>query len=173
MAVAQEQRIEWLEPDEKEHKLRLKRRRQARQVRRHLVKWQSILFLSVIVTLTASLAAATIHLTVVQGAEVRGLESEIADLKGSRDKLRMEADGLRAVSRIEFEALAMGMEKPVGTVYVTSTLPPLNSLPSLQDQAAIVLLEPPPVMPTAAETTLDRVKGFARTFTSFFASTQR
>ena len=139
---------------------------------RRLTIGQSVLFLTAIVGLLAFLAAATIQITVVQGAEVQNLEREIADLKVRRNSLQMEVDQLRSVSRIESEALAMGMEKPVGTVYVASTLPSSKDNSLLEQRAALSaqVVVPPPHEET---TVLDQVKEFAQLCTSFFASTQR
>lgn len=162
MVVARE-KIEWQEPLEQE--IRLKNPRSGRR-RDRLAKKKSILLLLFFVSLAASIAAATIQLTVVQGAEVQSLEKEVAELKVRNNLLHMEADKLRAVSRIESEALAMGMEKPAGTVYVAS------SLPSLSDQKAAPPIEAATPAPEA-KTTMDTIKEFAQKFTSFFASTQR
>ncbi|MFZ3131781.1 MAG: septum formation initiator [Desulfosporosinus sp.] len=160
MVVAQE-KIEWQEP--------LKRKSRERNPRPagkggRFAKGKSILGLALIVGLTASIGAATIQLTVVQGAEVRNLEKEISALKVRNNLLQMEADKLRAVGRIESAALAMGMEKPAGTVYVAGSLPsPNNQKVAPSTLAAAQSTEG---KPTA-------LKQLSQIFTSFFASTQR
>jgi cell division protein FtsL len=159
--VVAQKKIEWQEP--------IKQKSHARNplpVRKSVqfAKRISILILAFVVGLTASIGAATIQLTVVQGSEIRNLEKEISTIKARKNLLQMEVDKLRAVSRIESAALAMGMEKPAGIVYVTGSLPELN------DQK---------VTPTAqaetqsAEVKLTALKQFSQMFTSFFASTQR
>lgn len=168
MVVAQE-KARWQEPLEQEQEQELRRGkaplRPAKKSSR-FAKGKSMLLLALIVGLTAAMAAVTIQLTVVQGAEVRKLEKEIAELKINKNLLQMEADKLRAVNRIESEALAMGMERPAGTVYVAS------SLPSLSDQKAA----PPVQEETQVEVIADKfavLKKYSQMFTSFFASTQR
>ncbi|KGP75723.1 septum formation initiator [Desulfosporosinus sp. Tol-M] len=160
MVVAQE-KIEWQEPLKR--KSRERNPRPAKKSSR-FSKGKSILGLALIVGLTASIGAATIQLTVVQGAEVRNLEKEISTIKVRKNLLQMEADKLRAVGRIESEALAMGMEKPAGTVYVAGSLPsPSNQKVAPSTQAAT---QPTEGKPTA-------LKQLSQLFTSFFASTQR
>lgn len=160
MVVAQEM-IEWQEP--LQQKTSVKNPRPAKKGAQ-FAKGKSILLLALIVGLTGSIAAATIQLTVVQGAEMRNLEKEISTIKVRKNLLQMEADKLRAVSRIESAALAMGMEKPAGTVYVA------GSLPALKDQKVA------PSTQTATQATEVKptaLKQFSQMFTSFFASTQR
>ena len=160
MVVAQEE-IEWQEPLN-----RKSRERNPRPVRRRnrFAKGKSILVLAFIVGVTGAVGATTIQLTVVQGAQVRTLEKEISTIKAQKNLLQMEADKLRAVGRIESAALAMGMEKPAGTVYVAGALPSINNqrvAPSTQ-----AATQPTQGKPTA-------LQQFSQIFTSFFASTQR
>jgi cell division protein FtsL len=160
LVVAQE-KIEWQEP--LAQKSRERNPRPSRR-RKQFSKGKSILVLAFIVGLTGSFAAATIQLTVVQGAEVRNLEKEISTIKAQKNLLQMEAYKLRAVGRIESEALAMGMEKPSGVVYVAGAVPSVNNqkvAPFTQ-----VAEKPTEVKPTA-------LQQFSQIFTSFFASTQR
>jgi len=159
MVVAQE-KIEWQEP--------LSQRSSERKPRRTrkggLAKVKSIFVLALIVGLTGAIGATTIQLTVVQGAEVRTLENEISTIKARKDLLQMEADKLRAPSRLEKSALAMGMEKPSGIVYVAGTMPTIkNQKVALSTQAT--------TQPT--ELKLTALQQFSKIFTSFFASTQR
>lgn len=160
MVVAQE-KIEWQEPiKQKSRERNSKPARKAGQ----FAKGKSIIVLAFIVGLTGAIGAATIQLTVVQGAEVRNLEKEISAIKAQKNLLQMEADKLRAVGRIESAALALGMEKPAGTVYVAGSLPSLNNqkvAPSTQ------------VATQSTEVKLTALKQFSQIFTSFFASTQR
>jgi len=160
MIVAQE-KIEWQEPI-----IQSSRERDPRPVRRgkKFAKARSIVILAFIVGLTGSIGAATIQLTVVQGAEVRTLEKDISTIKTQRDLLQMQADKLRSVGRIESAALAMGMEKPAGIVYVAGAVPSVsNKEVAPLTQAAT---QPTEVKPSA-------LKQFSQIFTSFFASTQR
>jgi cell division protein FtsL len=161
MVVVQE-KIEWQEPLKQKS-----RERNPRPARKgsQFAKGKSILGLALIVGLTGALGAATIQLTVVQGAEVRSLEKEISTLKARKDLLQMEADKLRAVSRIESAALAMGMEKPAGIVYVAGAVPSVNNQKvAPATQAATQATE---------AKSLTALQQFSQTFTSFFASTQR
>lgn len=132
--------------------------------RKRYAKRKSILALALIVGITGAIGAETIQLTVVKGAQVRSLEKDIAAVKAQNDLLQMQADKLRAVSRIESVALSMGMVKPAGTVYVASTVPAVkNQKGSPSTPAAMPANE---AKPTA-------LHQFSQLFTSFFASTQR
>ena len=170
MAAALEKRIEFYEPVTEQEPQKQRRRQVQVNEERRLGKGQSILLLTVVIALMASLAAATIQLTVVQGAEVRGLEKEIAGLKIRKSQLQMEVDQLRAVSRIESEALAMGMEKPIGTVYVASALPSIIDIQNATQQVPKTIAPP---IPETKSVIMDKIKVYAKMFTSFFASTQR
>lgn len=159
MVVVQE-KIEWQQPVTQKSLDRKPRTRKSKK----FAKAKSILALTFIVGLTGSIGAATIQLTVVQGAEVRTLETEISAIKSHKNLLQMEVDKLLAPSRIENAALAMGMVKPAGTVYVSSAVPSvINEKVAPLTPAATQISE---VEPTA-------LKQFSRIFTSFFASTQR
>ncbi|MDR3600651.1 MAG: septum formation initiator [Desulfosporosinus sp.] len=160
MVVAQEKVI-WQEPIEQ--KSGEKNLRPARKRKRY-TKRKSILVLAFIVGVTGAIGAETIQLTVVQGAQVQSLEKEISSIKAQKDLLQMEADKLRAVGRIESAALAMGMVKPTGVVYVAGVAPAVeNQKGAPPTQAAT---QPTEAKPTA-------VNQFLQKFTSFFASTQR
>jgi cell division protein FtsL len=160
MVVAQE-KIEWQNPVEQKSS---ERKPRSSRKGKKFAKAKSILVLAVIVGLTGSIGAATIQLTVVQGAQVRTLDKEISTIKARKNLLKMEADKLRATSRIESAALAMGMAKPSGTVYVASAVPSVNNEKVAPlTQAATQITE---VKPSA-------LKRFSQIFTSFFASTQR
>jgi cell division protein FtsL len=160
LVVAQE-KIEWQEPlKQKSREINPRPARKGSQ----FAKGKSILVLALIVGLTGAIGSTTIQLTVVKGAEVRTLEKEISTIKARKDLLQMEADKLRAVGRIESAALAMGMEKPAGIVYVSGAVSSVNNqtvAPS--NQAATQTSE---VKATA-------LQQFSEMFTSFFASTQR
>jgi len=123
LVVAQE-KIIWQEPLKQKSG---RRNLQSAKKRKRYTKGKSILVLAFIVGLTGAIGAETIHLTVVQGAQVRALEKEVSAIKTQKDLLQMEADKLRAVGRIESAALAMGMEKPAGIVYVSSVVPATNN----------------------------------------------
>ena len=160
MVVAQE-KIEWQEP--------LKQKSRERNPRpgrkgKQFAKGKSILVLAFIVGLTGAIGAATIQLTVVQGAEVRTLEKEISTIKAQKNLLQMEADKLHAPGRIESAALAMGMGKPAGIVYVA------GAVPSVKTQKVAPLTQAATQLTEVKPTTL---KQFSQIFTSFFASTQR
>ena len=123
-----------------------------------------MLLLAFIVGTTGAIGAETIQLTVVQGAQVRAVEKEISTIKAQNDLLKVEADKLRAVNRIESVALSMGMEKPAGVVYVAGAVPAVNNqkgTPSAQASTPT----------TEAKPTL--IHQLSQIFTNFFASTQR
>lgn len=160
MVVAQE-KIEWqqsLTQNSDEVISRPKRNRKKN------AKGKSILILLLIVGTTAAIGAETIQLTVVKGAQISSIQKEIADLKVKNDLLQVEADKLRSVSRIETAALAMGMEKPAGTVYVTGVVPAAKN----QNGAP-----PTQVASQTTESKPTKLHQFSQLFTSFFASTQR
>jgi len=126
--------------------------------------WKSVLVLGLTVSVAAALAVETINLTVVKGAQIRVVEKEITSLKSNNDLLQVKVDKLRSVNRIESEALAMGMEKPAGTVYMAGTLPVAKSQTGTvpTQTASQPVTEQPSVL-----------KQISQKFTSFFASTQR
>ena len=160
MVVAQE-KIEWQVPAKENSGV--SNLRPAKK-RKQYTKLKSILVLSFIVGLTGAIGAETIQLTVVQGAQVRTLEKEISVIKAQNDLLQMEADKLRSVGRIESAAISMGMEKPLGKVYMAGTLPAVkNQEGAPTTQTTTHTAE---VKPTA-------LHQFSKLFTSFFASTQR
>ncbi|WP_088187689.1 septum formation initiator [Desulfosporosinus sp. FKA] len=126
---------------------------------------RSILMLAFVVGLTGAVGVETIQLTVVKGAQIRALQTDISSLKEQKDLLQLEADKLRSVSRIESVALSMGMEKPAGTVYMAGTIS------AVKNQTGTT---PPKVTnPQTAEAKPTPLHQFSKLFTSFFASTQR
>lgn len=160
MVVALE-KVEWQETlTQKPHKRNPRPKRKGSR----FAKGKSILVLAFLVGLTGAIGAATIQLTVVQGAEVRSLEKEILTIKTQNNLLQMEAGKLRAPGRIESAALAMGMEKPAGTVYVAGELPSVNNQKVTPSSQATT---------QTAEVKATALKQFSQIFTSFFASTQR
>lgn len=158
MVVAQET-VEWQETFTQTP---TKRSPQPRRGRGYS-KIKSIMVLGLIVGITGAIGAETIHLTVVQGAQVRALENDISAIKTRNDLLKVEVDKLRSVSRIESEALAMGMEKPTGKVYMAGLVP------EAKNQTGAPTTQPEN---QAVETKTSALQQFSRKFTSFFASTQ-
>jgi cell division protein FtsB len=161
LVVAQD-KIERQQPLKQKSK---ERRPQTTRKGKKFAKGKSILVLASIVGMTGAIGAETIQLTVVQGAQVRAAEKEISTLKAQNDLLQVEADKLRAVSRIESAAIAMGMEKPAGVVYVTGSVPAVKNqkgAPS-NNQVATQTAEDKPT----------KLHQLSQMFTSFFASTQR
>lgn len=160
MVVAQE-KIEWQQPLDE---LPRQRRKPVQRIkpRSH---WKTILVLGLTVSVAAALAAETINLTVVKGAQIRTMQKEIVALKADNNLLQVQVDKLRSVSRIESEALAMGMEKPAGTVYVAGTLPVAGNQTGAEPTQAASQQQ------VAEETSA--LKQISQMFTSFFASTQR
>lgn len=159
MVVAQEQ-IEWQQPLERSPR---KRRKPVQRIKPQS-HWKSVLVLGLTVTIAAALAVETINLTVVKGAQIRATQKEIAALEANNNLLQVQVDKLRSVSRIETAAIAMGMEKSAGTVYVAGTLPVAkNQTGAESTQAASQQVAEEP----------SALKQISQMFTSFFASTQR
>jgi len=129
-----------------------------------------VLFLALVfIGIFGIIGAKTIEITIVKGAELSALEKEIQALSLENDLLQVEVDKLRSVARIEEVALAMGMERPEGTIYIASDL--MTTSTSEKNvgveqnlQTAEVQAEREP------DSFLDKV---FKVFTSFFASTQR
>lgn len=136
------------------------KRNPAKKVNRY-VRFKSILFLVLIIAVAGSIGVETLNLTVVKAAEVRKLDEEITALKASNDLLQVKIDQLCSVGRIENSALAMGMEKPQGTVYVSGNITAVN------EQMGV------PVSQQAATPVSDKknsiVEQFSQMITDFFA----
>jgi cell division protein FtsL len=130
------------------------------------LRFQSLLIMLVVIGIFGLIGAKTVHTTIVKGAEVNSLEKEIQALRIENDLLQVEADKLRSVARIEKVALAMGMEKPKGTIYIASNLIQAEKAVGVEQnqKTAAVPVE------GKANSVFDNV---FRIFTSFFASTQR
>lgn len=159
MVVAQE-KLEWQQPLEE-----LPRpKKQPVPRRKSYSHLKSILVLGLTVSVAAALAVETIDLTVVKGAQIRAMQKDVIALKSNNNLLQVQTDKLRSVSRIESEALAMGMEKPTGTVYVAGNLPVAKS----QTGTVPTQLAAQPVTEQSSV-----LKQISQKFTSFFASTQR
>lgn len=159
MVVAQE-KLEWQQPLDE---LPRPRKQPVRRKKAHS-HWKSVLILGLTFSMAALLAVETINLTVVKGAQIRAMEKEITSLEADNNLLQVQIDKLRSVSRIESEALAMGMEKPAGTVYVAGTLPVTKSQTgTVPTQTAL--------QPATEQASI--LKQISQKFTSFFASTQR
>ena len=127
-------------------------------------KAKGILVLLLAAGIVGSIGVATVHVTVVQGANVRTLQKEIEEIKIQNDLLQVDVDKLRSVSRIESEALAMGMEKPSGTVYVAGALSPVEQeTGTTQPQVAEQQTEAKP----------SALQQLSQLFTNFFALLQR
>jgi len=124
---------------------------------------KSILVLALFVGMAAFIFGETINLMVVKGAEIRSLEKEISTIAANNALLQVEVDELQSVGRIESAALAMGMEKPTGTVYVA------GDLPAVKNQTGAPTQTPAP----PAEGDTSKIQKISQIFTSFFASTQR
>lgn len=162
MIVAQE-KLEWQQPLDE---LPRSPQKMIRRKKAHS-RWKSILALGLTFSMAAVLAVQTINITVVKGAQIRAMEKEITELEANNNLLQVQVDKLRSVSRIESEALAMGMQKPTGTVYVAGTMPIKSQTGAVPTQTA---------SQTASQTATEEpsfLKQISQKFTSFFASTQR
>jgi len=130
------------------------------------VKVQSLAVMLVVILMFGVIGAKTVHTNVVKGAEIRNLERDLQVLGAENDMLQVEADKLRSVARIENAALAMGMEKPEGTIYIASRL--------IQPEKAVGVEETQKTAAVPSEGEADSVfDNVLKIFTSFFASTQR
>lgn len=130
-------------------------------------KFQALVVMLVFIGVFGLIGAKTVEITIVKAAELNSLEKEIQTLSLENDLLQVEVDKLRSVARIEEVALAMGMEKPEGTIYIASTLmssPEKNVGVEQTLQTAAVQTE------GEADSLLDKI---FKVFTNFFASTQR
>lgn len=164
MVVAQE-KLEWQQPLEE---LPRPKKQPVRRKKAHS-RWKGVLILGVTFAMAAVLAVETINLTVVKGAQIRAMEKEVTALVAGNHLLQVQSDKLRSVSRIESEALAMGMEKPAGTVYVAGTLPVAKSQSgTVPTQTAMQ-----PATEHSSKEHNSILKQISQKFTSFFASTQR
>lgn len=127
---------------------------------------KNLVIMLVIIAVFGFIGAKTVHTTVVKGAEIRALEKELAALNAENGLLQVEVDKLRSVARIEEAALAMGMEKPEGTIYIAHNLiPPQTKIGVEETQTAAAA-----PIEEKANSLMDNV---FQIFTSFFASTQR
>lgn len=118
-----------------------------------------------VIGLFGIIGALTVHITVVKGAEIKALEKELQTLSTEKDLLQVEADQLRSVARIEKVALAMGMEKPEGTIYVDRSMLASEKTLGVETQATAAA----PIEGKANSL----YKNVFQIFTSFFATTQR
>ncbi|ADY55003.1 Septum formation initiator [Syntrophobotulus glycolicus DSM 8271] len=126
---------------------------------------KSLCMMITVVTIFGLIGAKTIHTTVVKGAELKAIQKEIDTLSAENTMLQIEKDKLSSVSRIEKAALAMGMEKPQGTIFIASNLiKPANTAGVENTQQNIAT--PAPEAPNT-------LASIFKAFTSFFAITQR
>lgn len=118
-----------------------------------------------VIALFGLIGAKTVHTTVVKGAELKALQKEIDTLSTENSMLQIEKDRLSSVSRIEKAALAMGMEKPQGTIFIASNLiAPANTAGVDNAQQNIAI---------PAQESTHSIASVFKAFTSFFAITQR
>lgn len=125
---------------------------------------KGILMVILMAGVMGAVGVASVQITVVQDDQVKALQKEVSDLKQGNDLLQVQADKLRSVSRIEQEALAMGMEKPSGTVYVAGNLNPVQS--ETGDTQSKAAAQPAEKKPSA-------LQQIAQLFTNFFALVQK
>lgn len=170
MVVAQEN-LDYLQesPEQASANKQKARKARAQQKARVRLRLKSLLALFLFVGAAAGVCAETIQLTVVKGAEIRALEKEISGLKAQNDVLQVQVDKLRSVGRIESAALAMGMEKPAGTVYVAGALPAVKNSTGASAPPAAQVSE----AKGQEASKPSALKKLSQIFTSFFASTQR
>ncbi len=127
---------------------------------------RSFVIMLIIIGMFGVIGAKTVHITVVKGAEIRALEKELTALNMENGLLQVEVDKLGSVGRIEQAALAMGMEKPEGTIYMASNIvQPKKELGVENKQMT--------AMAPGEERATSVLDNVFRIFTSFFASTQR
>lgn len=112
------------------------------------------------------IGAKTVHITVVKAAEITMLEKDLQTLSVENDLLQVEVDKLNSVSRIEKVALAMGMEKPSGTIYIASSLIQPENTAEVEDTQKTAAV-------TVEGETKSALGNLFSIFSSFFASTQR
>lgn len=130
------------------------------------LRFRSLVLMLVVIGIFGLIGAKTVHTTVVKGAEIRALEKELQALNIENDLLQVEVDKLRSVARIEKVALAMGMEKPEGTIYIAS------NLIQPEKEAGVEQTQKTAAVPAEGKAN-SLFENVFRIFTSFFASTQR
>ncbi len=127
---------------------------------------QSLAIMLVVIVMFGIIGAKTVHTTVVKGAETRALERDLQALNAENGLLQVEVDRLSSVARIEKAALAMGMKKPEGTIYIASNI--------IQPEKAVGVEQTQKTAEVPAKGEANSVFDHVfRIFTSFFASTQR
>jgi cell division protein FtsL len=158
-------------PDEETVRVGLPKQKKAVRVKRRTqaARIQGLIMMLCIIGLFGLIGAMTVHTNVVKGAEVRTLEKELQDLNVENDLLQVQVDKLSSISRIEKVALAMGMERPEGTLYIASnTIQPQKTVGVEQTQKTAAVAAAP--AKGQADSAFDNV---FKILTSFFASTQR
>ncbi|RNC29518.1 MAG: Cell division protein FtsL [Candidatus Dichloromethanomonas elyunquensis] len=143
-----------------------KRKTAPQKKRAQTVQVRSLAMMLVIISIFGVIGAKTVHTNVVKGAEVRVMEKEIQNLNVEKDLLQVEVDKLRSIGRIEKAAIAMGMERPQGTIYVASNI--------VQPQKTVGAEQTPEIaaVPDQGKAS-SMVDNVFKILTSFFASTQR
>lgn len=127
---------------------------------------QNMVLMLVVIAIFGLIGAKTVHITVVKEAEVRELEKELQNLNIESDLLQVQVDKLRSVDRIEKVALAMGMEKPEGTIYIAS------NLVEMEKSVGVEQTQKTAAVPAEGKAN-SIIANVLKVFTSFFASTQR
>lgn len=126
---------------------------------------QNMVLVLFVIAIFGLIGAKTVYTTVVKGAEVRGLEKQIQNLSIESDLLQVQLNKLQSVDRIEKQALAMGMEKPEGTIYIASNL--IES----EKTAGVEQTQKTAALPVESKTN-SVFNNVLMVFTSFFGSTQ-
>jgi len=126
---------------------------------------KSIVVMLCIVAIFGLIGAKTVYVTVVKAAEISQLKTVMETLNSENELLQVEVDKLRSVDRIEKAALALGMEKPEGTIYL------VGSLINTEETAGAESIQENVIIDEKDQDSL--LSGIFKKFTSYFASTMK
>jgi cell division protein FtsL len=129
-------------PGSEDQKAKNAARRRQRRKRRQKARIRAFVTALIIIAAFGGLALKAAHVHLVKGTQIRILQEDIEKLKLENSGLQRDIDSLSSLRQIEQAALAMGMEKPEGTIYVDKSLLPAKA------QAGMV-----PRSPAATEAT--------------------
>ncbi|MCL1917804.1 MAG: hypothetical protein FWG14_05745 [Peptococcaceae bacterium] len=123
-------------PEADVQKTRNGAKRRQRKKRRQQARIRAFVTALIIIIALGGLAVKAAHVHLIKGTQVRLMEEDIKKLNLENEGLKRQIDLLSSVKHIEQAALAMGMEKPGGTIYVDKNLLPAKTQEEIQVHAA-------------------------------------